>query len=51
VIVYHVLTTGEEYHDLGADSYRERERDARERRHVRELEKLGYRVHLESPAA
>jgi hypothetical protein len=52
-IAYHVLTHREPYRDLGANYFDEHERQAVERRLVRRLERLGYRVALESttPAA
>jgi len=50
VIIYHLLTTGAEYHDLGYDYFDRLDRDALERRHVRGLERLGYRVALEKIA-
>jgi hypothetical protein len=48
-----VLTHREPYRDLGANYFDEHERQAVERRLVRRLERLGYRVALESitPAA
>jgi transposase len=53
VIVYHVLTRHEPYHDLGLLYFDERERQAVERRLVRRLQALGYDVSLEPtiPAA
>ncbi len=50
VIISHLLTTGAEYHDLGYDYFDRLDRDALERRHVRGLERLGYRVALEKIA-
>jgi transposase len=46
-IVYHLLTTGEDYRDLGTNYFDERDRAAVERRTVARLEALGYRVQLE----
>jgi transposase len=51
VIVYHLLRHGTEYHDLGPQYFDERDRRAVERRLVRRLEGLGYRVALEPRAA
>jgi transposase len=50
IIVYHVLTEGTVYRDLGANYYDERNRQAVERRFVHRLQGLGYTVTLE-PAA
>lgn len=49
-IVYHLLTRETEYEDLGVHYFDERQRQAVERRLVRRLEALGYKVTLE-PAA
>lgn len=51
VIVYYLLTTGEDYHDLGADHFDQRDRAALERRLVRQLEALGNTVTVERCAA
>ena len=48
--VYHVLTKGEPYRDLGGSDFDERDQPAVERRFVRRLEGLGSKVTLE-PAA
>jgi transposase len=50
IIVYHVLTEGTVYGDLGANYFDERDRQAVERRLVHRLEGLGYTVSL-TPAA
>ena len=52
VIVWHVLSDPDtRFEDLGADHYdRHVSITAKKRRHIRELEALGYRVSLE-PAA
>jgi transposase len=50
VIIYHLLTSGADYADLGADYFARLDRDALERRHVRGLERLGFRVSLEKVA-
>jgi transposase len=53
VIIYHLLTEGREYEDLGAQFFDERDRQRVERRLVRRLEALGYDVTLATrdPAA
>jgi transposase len=51
VIVWHLLARGTEYSDLGATYFDERDRQLVERRLVRRLEGLGYRVALEPLAA
>ncbi len=50
IISYHLLTNGQEYSDLGANYFDERDRTAVQRRCVKRLEKLGYSVQLQ-PAA
>ncbi len=50
VIVYHLLTRHQAYRELGSTYFDERERHAVERRLVRRLERLGYRVALEPVA-
>jgi len=50
VIVYHLLTDGTVYHDLGGNDVDERDRQAVERRLVHRLQGLGYRVSLEPVA-
>lgn len=47
VIVYHVLTQGQPYIELGSLYFDERDRQDVERRLVRRLQRLGYRVVLE----
>ena len=51
VMVYHLLRDGTEYEELGASYFDERDRVAVERRLVRRLEQLGYRVSLEQAQA
>jgi transposase len=51
VAVWHMLTTGEAYHDLGADYFTRRDTHAETRRLITRLENLGYRVALTSTAA
>ncbi|MCD6208246.1 MAG: hypothetical protein J7J06_09740 [Methanosarcinales archaeon] len=43
-VVYHLLSSGESYKEIGAESARNRKSDARKRSMIRELEKLGYSV-------
>ena len=50
-IAYHVLTESTTYHDLGVQYFDERDRHAVERRLVRRLEGLGYKVTLDPVAA
>jgi transposase len=47
VIAYQLLAHGHEYDDLGANYFDERDRQLVQRRLVRRLEDLGYRVNLE----
>jgi transposase len=47
IISYHLLTRGQEYSDLGANYFDERDRSAVQRRCVKRLEKLGYSVQLQ----
>jgi transposase len=51
VIVYHLLTEGTSYQDLGPQYFDERDRQRVERRLVHRLEALGYTVALEPAAA
>jgi len=46
VIVYHLLSRGEVYHDLGVQYFDEGRRERLERGLVRRLEDLGYKVNL-----
>ena len=50
-IVYHLLTRGTTYKDLGVTYFDERDRARVERRLVSRLEALGYTVQLQRPAA
>lgn len=50
IISYHLLTRGQEYTDLGANYFDERDRSAVQRRCVKRLEKLGYSVQLQQTA-
>ena len=47
VIAYHLLARGQVYEELGPDFFERRDRATIERRSVRRLEALGYRVTLE----
>ena len=47
---YHLLKDGTTYEDLGGDYFDERDQDAVERRLVRRLEALGYKVTVEKAA-
>jgi transposase len=47
IISYHLLTRGQEYTDLGANYFDERDRSAVQRRCVKRLEKLGFSVQLQ----
>jgi transposase len=51
VIIYHLLTSDAGYQDLGGDYFERLDRLALERRHIRGLERLGYRVSLERRVA
>jgi transposase len=51
VRAYYVLQRGTTYQELGADYFVERDREQLQRRHVRALERLGYRVTLDTDAA
>ena len=50
VTIYHVLKDGTTYHDLGLTYFDDRDRTLIQRRAVRSLERLGYRVTLEGVA-
>jgi transposase len=47
---YHMITRQQTYHDLGANYFDARDREAVKRRMVRRLEKLGFQVQLKSVA-
>ncbi len=51
VIVYHLLSRQEPYHDLGGNYFDERKRESVTNRLVHRLEKLGYDVALASKPA
>ena len=44
VVIYHVLSTGRSFEDLGFDYFNDREADKIARHHIRRLEALGYTV-------
>jgi transposase len=44
VIYYHMMTTGEPYHEKGIDYFHRRDAGKAERQLVRRLEQLGYQV-------
>jgi transposase len=47
-ITYHMLTTGELYRELGEDFFEQRDGERAKQRHLRALERLGYRVTVEA---
>jgi transposase len=49
--IWHMLTTGETYRDLGADYYTRRDPERQTRRLVAQLERLGHHVTLQEAAA
>ena len=51
VAIYHMLRDGVVYRDLGADHFDRRGREAKTRRLVRQLAKLGFEAHLQPIAA
>ncbi len=51
IIAYHLLTRRTDYQDLGAQYFDTRDRLAVERRLIRRLEALGYKVSLDPVAA
>ncbi|MGZ6670679.1 MAG: IS110 family RNA-guided transposase [Solirubrobacteraceae bacterium] len=46
--IWHMLSTGELYHDLGGDYFRKRDPERQTRRLVAQLENLGHKVTLEA---
>ena len=50
-IVYHLLSTGQVYQDLGVTYFDERDRRAIQRRLVQRLERLGFDVSLTTEEA
>jgi transposase len=52
VIAYHILQRGQQYNELGGDYFIERQqKDAYQRRLVKQLERMGYAVNLTERAA
>jgi transposase len=49
--IWHMLTTGETYRDLGGDYYRRRDPERQTRRLIAQLEALGHTVTLQKAAA
>ena len=49
-IAYHIMRDGVTYDELGADYFDRRHRDRTVRRHVRQLEALGFHVTIEKAA-
>lgn len=50
VIIYHLLSEGTTYQELGGNFFDERDRQAVQKRLVRRLERLGYQVELQPVA-
>jgi transposase len=50
-IAYYIMRDGVTYQELGSDYFDRRQRDRARRRHVKQLEALGYRVTIEEQAA
>ena len=44
VVYYHMMTTGEPYHEKGVDYFRSRDPDLVERQPLDQLKRLGYQV-------
>ncbi|HUP40817.1 MAG TPA: IS110 family transposase [Vicinamibacterales bacterium] len=49
-IAYYVMRDGVTYHELGADYFDRRDRERTTRRHIQQLEALGFKVTLETAA-
>ena len=47
-ISYQLLTTGELYRELGDDFFERRDNERATRRHLRALQRLGYRVTIDT---
>jgi transposase len=47
-ITYHMLTTGELYREFGGDFFERRDSERAKQRHLRALQRLGYRVTVEA---
>ena len=50
-LVWHMLSTGETYRDLGADYFTQRDPERQTKRLVKQLERLGHHVTLQEGAA
>lgn len=50
-IAYHLLTRQEDYKDLGANYFENRQQDAKVKQSVRKLENLGFTVTLATSEA
>ena len=50
-IAFYIMRDGVTYHELGGDYFDRKHRDRAIRRHVRQLEALGYKVTLDEAAA
>ncbi len=48
--IWHVLTTGELYRDLGSDYFRKRDPERQTKRLIAQLERLGHQVTLQTLA-
>ncbi len=51
VIIYHLISKGTDFHDLGPNYFEPRDRERAARSHVKRLEKLGFTVTLTPIAA
>lgn len=49
--IYHILASGQEYHNLGPDYFERRETDRVRQRAVRTLGRLGFRATIEAAAS
>ena len=49
IAIWHILSTGELYHDLGGDYYARRKPQQQLQRKIRELQAAGYRVDVAEP--
>jgi len=49
--IWHMLSTGETYNDLGGDYFTNRDPERQTKRLVRQLERLGHNVTLEAVVA
>jgi hypothetical protein len=51
VIIYHMLSRGERYQDLGGDYFDRRRKEGMVNRLMRKIQSLGYMVHVEPAVA